>query len=106
MAEGNKFSLLAFKRTDVDAARTVVLEVSEVARPEYEMGAIGKKDGPAVGLILCSSDVLSDQRRSRSINIDALKRTLGVWGIDDCTVASPASAASRQSGSKNPWRTS
>src|ERR1700690_4126623 len=61
------------------------------------MFAVGKKKGPAVGLIARDLDPLRDRRDPRAIRIDALNRTLGVRRIDDDTLASPAATAPSQS---------
>src|SRR5208337_3310800 len=104
MAENDSFSLLAFQRTGKDAAQPVVFRVRKITGPEQEMVAVGKKHGPAVGLIILGPDALGDRRHPRPIGIDALQRTLGVRGIDDYTLASPTATASSQSGSEHLWR--
>src|ERR1035441_1804172 len=61
------------------------------------MVAIGKKRGPAVGLVFDRPNGLCDHPHSGPIGIDALKRTLGVRGVEDNALASPTAAASGQS---------
>src|SRR5580704_17065094 len=97
MAKGDQFSLLGFERTEIDAAGAVVFEISEITGPEYKMVAVRKKNRPTVGLIIRGPDACCDQRPAGSIGIDAPKRRLGIFGIDDYTLASPTAAASSQS---------
>src|ERR1017187_6638997 len=104
MAENDKFSLLAFERAGVDAAQAIVLRVRKVTGPEQEMVAIGEKHGPAVGLIFLDPDAKCDRRHPRSVGINALKRTLGIGGIDDYTLASPTAATSSEGGGEHLWR--
>src|ERR1035438_2017183 len=61
------------------------------------MVAVGKKNGPAVGLVILGSNILGDRRCSRSIDVDAPDRTFGVRRINYDTRTSPTAAARRQS---------
>src|ERR1022692_2124580 len=65
------------------------------------MVAIGKKDGPAVGVIFRGPNVLRDRRCPRPVSVDALERALRVGRIDNYTLLSPTAAASRQSGGEH-----
>src|SRR5271157_38639 len=61
------------------------------------MVAVGKKNRPAVGLVLRSPDALCEWSQPCPIGMDALDRTIGVRRIDDYTLATPTAAACGQS---------
>src|SRR5579864_4403359 len=75
----------------------IVSGVREIARPEQKMVAIGKENGPTMGLILRSANAFGDIRQAGAIGIDALQRALGVGRKKDDAFASPTAAARRQS---------
>src|SRR5579863_2497762 len=101
MAENDEFSLLAFERSEVDAAQVIVFGVREVAGPKQEMVAVRKKHGEAVGLILLGSDAKGNGRYSCPVGIDPLERTLGIGGKNNYTFAAPSTAASGQGGGED-----
>src|SRR5580658_10418228 len=104
MAENDQLSLLAGERTGKDAAQAIVLRVRKITGPKQKMVAVGKKQRPAMRLIILRPDAQRSRRDPRSVRVDALERTLRVCGKQDYALASPTAAASSQTGGKHLWR--
>src|SRR5208282_3672971 len=95
MTKEDKFFLLAIESADVDAAGLVVLGVVKVAHIEQEVIAVGKKDGPAVGieLLVAGKKTLGDLSRSAAVGVDAPDGATRVGFVNDDVAASPTPSA-------------